>query len=81
MTFWWSPNGERLLTLAPEPGSTGAIPFLWQIWKRAPRDRSAGRHSPTLELMRDYAPFFTQYAQSASPWSPDSSAFAFPSRP
>jgi hypothetical protein len=78
MTFWWSPNGEQLLTLAPEPGSTGAIPFLWQIWNGRRLIEVPGRHSPTLELMRDYAPFFTQYAQSASPWSPDSSAFAFP---
>ena len=39
----------------------------------------AGRHSPTIEVLRDYAPFFTQYAQSTTPWAPDGSAFAFPS--
>jgi hypothetical protein len=29
-------------------------------------------------VLRDYAPFFTQYAHSATPWAPDGSAFAFP---
>ena len=78
MTFWWSPDGERLLTLAPEPASEGTIPFLWQIWDGRQVIDVAGRHSPTLVLLRDYAPFFTQYAQSTTPWSPDGSAFAFP---
>lgn len=78
MTFWWSPDGERLLTLAPEPASDGAIPFLWQVWDGQRVIDVAGRHSPTLVLLREYAPFFTQYAQSATPWSPDATAFAFP---
>jgi len=78
MTFWWSPDGERLLALAPEPESTDAIPFLWQIWNGRRVIDVPGSHFPTLELMRDYAPFFTQYSQSATPWSPDGSAFAFP---
>jgi hypothetical protein len=29
-------------------------------------------------VLRDYAPFFTQYAQSTTPWAPDASAFAYP---
>ena len=78
MTFWWSPDDEWLLTLAPEPASEGAIPFLWQVWDGHRVIHVAGRHSPTLVLLRDYAPFFTQYAQSTTPWSPDGSAFAFP---
>lgn len=78
LTFWWSPNGERLLALAPEPESTDAIPFLWQIWDGRRVIDVPGSHFPTLELMRDYAPFFTQYSQSSTPWSPDGSAFAFP---
>lgn len=78
MTFWWSPDGERLLALAPEPESSGAIPFLWQVWEDGRAVDARGRHSPTIEVLRDYAPFFTQYAHSASPWAPDGSAFAYP---
>ncbi len=78
MTFWWSPDGEQLLALAPEPESTGEIPFLWQVWNGRRTLDAEGRHSPTLQVLRDYAPFFTQYAQSATPWAPDGSAFAFP---
>ncbi len=78
MTFWWSPDGEQLLALAPEPESSGEIPFLWQIWNGRRTLEAEGRHSPTLQVLRDYAPFFTQYAQSATPWAPDGSAFAFP---
>ncbi len=78
MTFWWSPDGERLLALAPEPGSSGTIPFVWQVWEGGRATEAEGRHSPTIEVLRDYAPFFTQYAHSATPWAPDGSAFAFP---
>ncbi|MDQ3210055.1 MAG: hypothetical protein M3Q20_02585 [Actinomycetota bacterium] len=78
LTFWWSPDGKQLLALAPEPGSSGAIPFLWQVWDGGRVIDAEGRHSPTLQVLRDYAPFFTQYAQSATPWAPDGSAFAFP---
>lgn len=78
MTFWWSPDGRRLLALAPEPEAAGTIPFLWQVWEGGRATDAAGRHSPTIEVLRDYAPFFTQYAQSATPWAPDGSAFAYP---
>jgi Tol biopolymer transport system component len=78
MTFWWSPDGERLLALAPEPAAPDTIPFLWQVWDGGRSTPESGRHSPTIQVLQDYAPFFTQYAQSATPWSPDGSAFAFP---
>jgi len=78
MTFWWSPDGERLLALAPEPGAAGTIPFVWQVWEGGRATEAEGRHSPTIEVLRDYAPFFTQYAHSATPWAPDGSAFAYP---
>ena len=77
MTFWWSPDGDRLLALAPRPGAPAAIPFLWEVWDGRQSAAVAGQHSPTLEVLRDYAPFFTQYAQSITPWAPDGSAFAF----
>jgi len=78
ITFWWSPDSNRLLALAPEPAATGAIPFMWEVWDGGRAVQADGRHSPTLQVLRDYAPFFTQYAQSATPWAPDGSAFAFP---
>lgn len=78
MTFWWSPDGERLLALAPEPAASERIPFVWQVWDGGPGRPESGRHSPTIQVIQEYAPFFTQYAQSTTPWSPDGSAFAFP---
>ncbi|MGH2629687.1 MAG: hypothetical protein ACRDHI_03885, partial [Actinomycetota bacterium] len=77
LTFWWSPDGGRLLALAPRPAAPAAIPFLWQVWDGRRTSAVAGQHSPTIEVLRDYAPFFTQYAQSTTPWAPDGSAFAF----
>jgi Tol biopolymer transport system component len=77
MTYWWSPDGERLLTLAPEPQAEGTIPFRWQVWDGRTTSDVQGQHSPTLSVLRDYAPFFTQYAQSTTPWAPEGSAFAF----
>jgi hypothetical protein len=78
ITFWWSPDGDRLLALAPEPATSGVIPFLWQVWDGGRATEVEGRHSPTIDVLRDYAPFFTQYAQSTTPWAPDGSAFAYP---
>lgn len=77
MTFWWSPDGGRLLALAPRPAAPETIPFLWEVWDGRRSAAVEGHHSPTLEVLRDYAPFFTQYAQSTTPWAPDGSAFAF----
>ena len=38
---------------------------------------STDRFVPSLELSRDYFPFFEQYAQSMTLWSPDGSAFVY----
>jgi WD40-like Beta Propeller Repeat len=77
MTFSWSPDGTRLLALSPLPAASGAIPFSWQVWNGRGSSTLRGVHSPTLEVLRDYAPFFTQYAQNTTPWAPDGSAFAY----
>ena len=77
MTYWWSPDGERLLTFAPQPEAPNTIPFGWQVWDGTSTSAVQGLHSPTLSVLQDYAPFFTQYAQSTTPWAPDGSAFAF----
>ena len=77
MTFWWSPDSERLLALAPQPEATDTIPFTWEVWDGRETSVVQGHHAPTFEVLQNYAPFFTQYALSTTPWAPDGSAFAF----
>jgi TolB protein len=74
--FFWSPNGERLLYLVPDPDEE-RFWYRWGVWD--------GRSSFTtprvllsLLVVEQYLPFFEQYAQSMSLWSPDGSAFAYP---
>lgn len=74
--FFWSPGGERLLFLVPDPDED--LPWLrWHVWD----DGSAfatPRFLPSPSFAREYLPFFDQYAQSMSLWAPDGSAFAYP---
>ena len=77
MTFSWSPDGARLLALTPVPGADRPTPFSWQVWNGRSVTTVPGVHAPTLEYFRDYAPFFTQYAQNTTPWSPSGAAFAY----
>jgi Tol biopolymer transport system component len=77
MTFSWSPDGARLLALSPVPAADRPTPFMWQVWNGRSVATVAGVHAPTLEYFRDYAPFFTQYAQNTTPWSPSGNAFAY----
>ena len=61
----------------PATRGPGHHPFGWQVWDGRTTSDVQGLHSPTLSVLQDYAPFFTQYAQSSTPWAPDGSAFAF----
>lgn len=79
VTFWWSPKGGRLLALIPGVADPGTIRFNWQIFDGRPPEPRNDFHLPTQEVMQQYAPFFTQYAQSTTPWAPDGSAFAYAS--
>jgi TolB protein len=76
--FSWSPDGERLLWLDPEP-EPGTFWYRWGIWDGASSFRTP-RFVPSLLYVDEYVPFFEQYAQSSTLWSPDGSAFAYPGR-
>jgi Tol biopolymer transport system component len=74
--FFWSPDGERLLYLDPDPEEE-QFWFRWGVWD----GRSSfltPRFVPSQLIAGAYLQFFEQYAQSMSLWSPDSSAFAYP---
>jgi hypothetical protein len=73
--FFWSPDGESLLYLTPGPDGNG-----WdvEVWSTDGSSVEFGRLVPSEILAMDLIPFFPQYAQSMSFWSPDSRAFALP---
>jgi hypothetical protein len=71
--FSWDPTGEKLLIL--EIANSGG--FRWRVWEDG-ESRTFLEFVPSPGYVRDLVPFFDQYAQSMTPWSPDGSAFAFP---
>ncbi|MGF1595314.1 MAG: hypothetical protein ACFCVK_00015 [Acidimicrobiales bacterium] len=79
LAWEWSPDGARLAWLAPSPG-----PFpetvRWQFWDGG-APTSSMPYVPSATVLGAYLPFFEQYAQSHTGWSPDGSAFAFAGRP
>lgn len=69
--FFWSPDGERLLVLVVE--NRQITPTVW-----TPEGTSTfSPFFPHPQLLETTFPFFPQYAQSVSFWSPGSSAFAY----
>jgi TolB protein len=74
--FYWSPDGERLLYLDPDPADD-QVWFRWGVWDGR-RAFTTPRFVPSQRMVDEYLPFFEQYAQSMSLWSPDGSAFAYP---
>ena len=74
--FYWSPDGERLLFLDPDPAED-QVWFRWGVWDGR-RAFTTPRFIPSQRMIDEYLPFFEQYAQSMSLWSPDGSAFAYP---
>jgi TolB protein len=78
LAFFWSPDGRKLLYLVPE--QEGETPwFRWYVWDGEVSQR-LGRFLPSPVLARDYLPFFDQFAQSLSFWSPGSDAFVYAGR-
>ena len=75
ISFFWSPDGNSLLYMVPEQIG-GQLWLRWYVWDGA-RSRQLESFRPTLVYARDYLPFFEQYAQALSPWSPDNSRFVY----
>lgn len=74
-SFFWSPEGDRLLFLVPE-SDPDRVWFRWGVWD-GESTFGTSRFYPSLVFGRDYLSFFEQYAQSMSLWAPDGSAFAY----
>ena len=73
--FFWSPDGERLLYLDLD-AANGRVWYRWGVWHEKRSFRTT-RFLPSQVMIEQYFPFFEQYAQSMSLWSPDGSAFAY----
>lgn len=73
--FQWDPTGNRLLFATFE--SDASLEFRWNVWQDG-----AITEGPTWSAQpvwfRDVVPFFDQYVQSLSLWSPDGSSYAYP---
>ena len=78
VAFFWSQDGRKLLYLVPEPEEEAPW-FRWYVWDGDESQR-LGRFVPSPILARDYLPFFDQFAQSLSFWSPGSDAFVYAGR-
>ncbi len=79
LAFEWAPDSVRLAWL--EAGVSAALPRnRWNFWDgRVSTPSVSYQVSDTMQ--NAYLPFFEQYAQSVTGWSPDSSAFAFAGHP
>lgn len=85
-SFFFSPGGRWLLVLArtSSAGSQArgaAAPAGWRWIVYDCEERRPFGASPSCELSgalaQQYVPFFTQFAQSVSPFSPDGGAFCY----
>ncbi len=75
--FFWDPTGRRLLYLDLFDEASSRL--AWHVWEDGQVvDFPPFIPDPTWWV--SFAPFFDQYAQSMTLWSPDSSAFAYPGR-
>jgi Tol biopolymer transport system component len=77
IAFSWSPDGERLAVLEPMYQQTGQLFFRWVIWD-GDEPIPTPPIAPGYAFLTQYAPFFSQFTQSMTLWSPDGSAFAYP---
>jgi hypothetical protein len=76
-SFFWSPDGKRLLYLDPGSPDGEQLWFRWGVWDGTSSFLTP-RFIPSELIAVGYLQFFEQYAQSMSLWSPDSSSFAYP---
>ncbi len=73
--YQWDPSGSLLLfsTLVNDPEPA----LVWHVWGDGDI-RDFEPYAPDPSWFQSFVPFFDQYAQSVSLWSPDGSAFAYP---
>jgi TolB protein len=75
--FHWSPDGSRLLLMTQEEGD-GPATHRWMVWDGESASRVGLAFVPSPTFLREYVPFYGQFAQSMTPWSPEGTSFAFP---
>jgi Tol biopolymer transport system component len=74
-TFFWSPDSRALLLMTPVESDLPGT-HRWIVWDD--RVRFSGElFLPSPSFLEQYVPFFSQYAQAMSLWSPDVSRFAY----
>jgi Tol biopolymer transport system component len=74
--FHWSPDGRRLLLMTMADGDDPTV-HRWQVWDGKVATRIGPTFLPSPTFWRDYVPFFGQFAQSMTLWSPDGTSFAY----
>lgn len=74
--FHWSPDGRRLLLMTMEEGDDPPV-HRWQVWDGKVAMPIGPTFLPSPMFWRDYVPFYGQFAQSMTLWSPDGGSFAF----
>ena len=74
VAFFWNPAGDALavLSLGSDRGTLS-----WSVWHDEELTELA-TFVPSPTFIRDFLPFFDQYAQSMTLWSPEGDRFAFP---
>lgn len=81
LAFYWSPDGNSLAWLVEidagdgDCGSETAL-YEWQFWTGT-QIIPGPRFTPTPTFACDYVPFFDQFDQSLTFWSPDSALFTY----
>lgn len=77
--LFWSPQGDRLLSLGADSDPTW---FRWEVHDvtdpaAAELVGRSARMRPSATMVTSYLPFADQYAQTMTPWSPDGERFVF----
>ena len=72
--FQWDPTGTRLL-FATFEGESG-LDFAWNVWESGDVTEGPSWQAQPV-WFRDVVPFFDQFVQSLSLWSPDGTAYAY----
>lgn len=75
--FHWSPDGRRLLLMTPVERDDPTA-HRWHVWDGEDTEAIGPIFLPSPTYLRDYLPFFGQFAQTMTLWAPDGRSFAFP---